>query len=241
MLIQDIQTIQMRDPAAKSWLEVLFCYPGLHAIWFHRVAHPLYKRGIPFIPRFISHLSRFLTGVEIHPGATLGKGVFIDNGIGIVIGETAIVGDNVLLYQGVTLGGTGKDSGKRHPTVGKNAIIGAGAKILGNIQIGNNARISAGSVVLRDIPPNRTVVGVPGRIIDCQNPAVAFNNIEFCPDIEAEVIRSLFERVKALEQDIQNLRATPEHPLDALGTETKTILRADSNRVIEEFLDGAGI
>lgn len=164
-LIADFRIIFDRDPAARNWLEVLICYPGLQALFFHRLAHLLYNLGIPFLPRFISHLARALTGIEIHPGANIGKGVFIDHGMGVVIGETAILGDYCLIYQGVTLGGTGKETGKRHPTLGENVVVGAGAKVLGNIQIGNDVRIGAGSVVLRDVPSNCTVVGIPGRIV----------------------------------------------------------------------------
>ncbi|MCZ8162324.1 MAG: serine O-acetyltransferase, partial [Microcystis sp. LE19-196.1B] len=163
ILLADFKIIFERDPAARNWLEVLFCYPGLQALLCHRFAHWLYHIGIPFIPRLISHLARFLTGIEIHPGAQIGQGVFIDHGMGVVIGETAIVGDYALIYQGVTLGGTGKESGKRHPTLGENVVVGAGAKVLGNIYLGNNVRVGAGSVVLRDIPADCTVVGVPGR------------------------------------------------------------------------------
>lgn len=155
----DFRIIFERDPAARNWLEVVFFYPGLQAILLHRIAHFLYRLGIPFIPRFISFIARFITGIEIHPGATIGKSFFIDHGMGVVIGETAIVGDYVLLYQGVTLGGTGKESGKRHPTLGNNVVVGAGAKVLGNIEVGSNVRIGAGSVVLRDVPSNCTVVG----------------------------------------------------------------------------------
>lgn len=164
-LVEDYAIVMKRDPAAKNWLEVFLLYPGPQAIILYRIAHLLHKVGVFFLPRFISHLARFLTGIEIHPGALIGKGVFIDHGMGVVIGETAVVGDYCLLYQGVTLGGTGKESGKRHPTLGRNVTVGAGAKILGNIYIGNNARIGAVSVVLKDIPPNSTVVGIPGRII----------------------------------------------------------------------------
>lgn len=164
-LVEDYAIVMKRDPAAKNWLEVFLLYPGPQAIIFYRIAHLLHKVGVFFLPRFISHLARFLTGIEIHPGALIGKGVFIDHGMGVVIGETAVVGDYCLLYQGVTLGGTGKDSGKRHPTLNRNVTVGAGAKILGNINIGSNARVGAVSVVLKDIPPNSTVVGIPGRII----------------------------------------------------------------------------
>ena len=164
-LRKDIRVVFERDPAARSVLEVLFCYSGLHAIWLHRISHALYKRGWILIPRMISNLGRFLTGIEIHPGATIGEGLFIDHGTGIVIGETAEVGDDCLIYHGVTLGGTGKDTGKRHPTLGDNVLIGAGTKVLGPVYIGDNARIGAGSVVLKPVPAYATVVGIPGRIV----------------------------------------------------------------------------
>ncbi len=168
-LVEDYVIAMQRDPAANNWLEVLFCYPGPQAIILHRLAHWLHNLGVVFLPRFISHFARFLTGIEIHPGAVIGKGVFIDHGMGVVIGETAVVGDYCLLYQGVTLGATGKESGKRHPTLGCNVTVGAGAKILGNIKIGSHARVGAVTVVLKDVPPNSTVVGIPGRIIDQRN------------------------------------------------------------------------
>lgn len=164
-LVEDYAIIMRRDPAAKNWLEVLFLYPGPQAIILYRIAHLLHNLDILFLPRFISHLARFLTGIEIHPGAVIGKGVFIDHGMGVVIGETAVVGDYCLLYQGVTLGGTGKETGKRHPTLGSNVTVGAGAKILGNINIGDRVRVGAITVVLKDVPSNSTVVGIPGRII----------------------------------------------------------------------------
>jgi serine O-acetyltransferase len=154
-----------RDPAAKSTLEILLCYSGLHAIWMHRINHLLWSHNLRLLARWLSQVARFLTGIEIHPGAQIGRRFFIDHGMGVVIGETAIVGDNVTLYQGVTLGGTGKDKGKRHPTVADDVIIGGGAKILGNITIGENCRIGAGSVVLHNVPENSTVVGVPGHVI----------------------------------------------------------------------------
>lgn len=162
---QDIQVIFERDPAAKSVLEVLLCYPGLHAIWFHRLAHSLYKRGWVVLPRLISQFARFLTGIEIHPGAKISEGLFIDHGSGVVIGETAELGRNVTLYQGVTLGGTGKEKGKRHPTVGDNVVVASGAKVLGSFTVGNNSKIGAGSVVLQAVPPNSTVVGIPGQVV----------------------------------------------------------------------------
>jgi serine O-acetyltransferase len=241
MRLADLQTIYERDPAARNWLEVLFCYPGVQAILFYRLAHWLYCIGIPFLPRLISHLTRFLTGIEIHPGAKIGKGVFIDHGMGVVIGETAIVGDYALIYQEVTLGGTGKEIGKRHPTLGKNVVVGAGAKVLGNIQIGDNVRIGAGSVVLRDVPSNRTVVGIPGRITHHKKETVDFLNQEYLPDVEAQVIRALFDRIKSLEIETETLKLqcgllwTPERE-----KQTHNLL-ADSDILIENFLDGAGI
>ena len=206
-LISDFQIIFERDPAARNWLEVIFCYPGFHALCLHRFAHWLHLHKVSFIPRFISHLGRFFTGIEIHPGAKIGKGVFIDHGMGVVIGETAIVGDYTLIYQGVTLGGTGKESGKRHPTLGNNVIVGAGAKVLGNIQISDRVRIGAGSIVLRDVPPDSTVVGIPGRIITPKS-SNRISPLEHgkLPDIEADVIRSLLSRIEQLEQQVQTLK-----------------------------------
>ena len=162
---EDIQTIYEKDPAATSLLEVLLCYPGFHALFMHRIAHKLNYWKVPLLPRLISHVTRFLTGIEIHPGASIGRRFFIDHGMGVVIGETTIIKDDVLLYQGVTLGGTGKEHGKRHPTVLSGVVIGAGAKVLGNITIGENARIGASSVVIDNVPPHSTVVGIPARIV----------------------------------------------------------------------------
>lgn len=162
---EDIEVIYEEDPAATNLLEILLCYPGLHAIIFYRLAHKLHKWKIPVLPRFISNTTRIITGIEIHPGAEIGRRFFIDHGEGVVIGETTIIGDNVLIYQQVTLGGTGKQKGKRHPTIGNNVIIGAGAKVLGNITIGDEVRVGAGSVVIEDVPSSSTVVGVPGRVV----------------------------------------------------------------------------
>lgn len=237
----DFKIIFDRDPAARNWLEVLFCYPGLQAIVFHRVAHRLYKLRLPFIPRFISAIARFVTGIEIHPGATIGKGFFIDHGMGVVIGETAIVGNDVLLYQGVTLGGTGKESGKRHPTVGNNVVVGAGAKVLGNIEIGSNVRIGAGSVVLRSVPSNCTVVGVPGRIIYRSGARVDPLEHGSLPDSEAEVIRALVDRIEALEQQlekVQQQQAEQDSVVMLLPAAASCQMR---DKVIQQFLDGAGI
>ncbi|GAB4539552.1 MAG: serine O-acetyltransferase [Pleurocapsa sp.] len=198
----DFQIIFDRDPAASNWLEVLICYPGVHALALHRIANWLWHSRVPLIPRFLSHLGRFLTGIEIHPGATIGKGVFIDHGMGVVIGETAIVGDYCLIYQNVTLGGTGKQTGKRHPTLDKNVVVGAGAKVLGNINIGHNVRVGAGSIVLRDVPNDCTVVGIPGRIVSRTGHGCPLEHGTL-PDPEANVIRALLDRIENLEQQIQ--------------------------------------
>ena len=162
---KDIRVIFERDPAAKSVLEVVLCYSGLHAIWLHRISHALFTRGWIVPARLVSNFCRFLTGIEIHPGATIGDGLFIDHGTGIVIGETAEIGKNVTLYQGVTLGGTGKEKGKRHPTIGNNVVVATGAKVLGSFKVGDHAKIGAGSVVLKEVPPYATVVGIPGRVV----------------------------------------------------------------------------
>lgn len=239
-LIADFRIIFERDPAARNWLEVIFCYPGLHALWFHRFSHWLNNKRIPLIPRLISHLARLLTGIEIHPGAQIGKGVFIDHGMGVVIGETAIIGDYTLIYQGVTLGGTGKETGKRHPTLGSNVVVGAGAKVLGNLQIGDNVRIGAGSVVLRDVPSDCTVVGIPGRIV--YRSGVKINPLEHgnLPDSEATVIRTLIDRIESLEQQVQELKTTQllEHCYAGKAT---VDVSSFPEQEIKQFLDGSGI
>lgn len=205
-IIADFKIIFERDPAARNWLEVLLCYPGLQALILHRIAHWLYNLGLPVIPRLISHFARFLTGIEIHPGAKIGKGVFIDHGMGVVIGETAVVGDYCLIYQGVTLGGTGKEKGKRHPTLGENVVVGAGAKVLGNITIGNDVRIGAGSVVLKDVPSNCTVVGIPGRIVYRSGVRIDPLDHSNLPDSEAKIIRTLLDRIEQLEKEVSDLK-----------------------------------
>jgi serine O-acetyltransferase len=263
ILLADFRIIFDRDPAARNWLEVLFCYPGLQALLMHRFAHWLYRLGLPFVPRLISHLARFFTGIEIHPGAQIGQGVFIDHGMGVVIGETAIVGEYALIYQGVTLGGTGKECGKRHPTLGENVVVGAGAKVLGNLLIGNNVRIGAGSVVLRDVPSDCTVVGVPGRIVYRSGERVEPLEHGRLPDSEAQVIRALVDRIENLEQQVQSLQPAQPRVLEpAIAAMSISSNGAASNgnstvpaawapttaancrirdRVIEEFLDGSGI
>jgi serine O-acetyltransferase len=246
-LAADFKIVFERDPAARNGLEVLTCYPGLHALALHRVSHWLWNVGLPLLPRMLSHFSRFLTGIEIHPGATIGQGIFIDHGMGVVIGETAIVGDYALIYQGVTLGGTGKESGKRHPTLGENVVVGAGAKVLGNIQIGNNVRIGAGSVVLREVPSDCTVVGVPGRIVYRSGERVGPLEHGHLPDSEAQVIRALVNRIESLEQDLQaikNKQSNPaeDHVLTAMaGRPDQGSHCRLQDRVLEEFLDGSGI
>jgi len=197
----EIKAVKERDPAAKSALEVLLLYPGLHALMVYRVAHQLWQWKVPFIPRWLSQGTRFLTGVEIHPGAVIGKNFFIDHGMGVVVGETAIIGDNVLLYQGATLGGTGKETGKRHPTVGNNVVVGAGAKILGNIRIGDNAYIGANAVVIKDVPANSTVVGIPGRITRQEGRKIDMKLDHMqVSDPVMENISRLLGRIKTLEQ-----------------------------------------
>ncbi|TVQ06380.1 MAG: serine O-acetyltransferase [Leptolyngbya sp. DLM2.Bin27] len=240
-LIADFRIVFERDPAARNWLEVLTCYPGLHAVVLHRFSHWVWNLGLPLIPRFISHLARFLTGIEIHPGATIGQGIFIDHGMGVVIGETAIIGDFALIYQGVTLGGTGKESGKRHPTLGDNVVVGAGAKVLGNIQLGHNVRIGAGSVVLREVPSDCTVVGVPGRIVYRAGERAEPLEHGRLPDSEAQVIRALLDRIEALEKEVQALGIRPQ-PLLVGAVRSKDGVHCQiKDRAIEEFLDGSGI
>lgn len=201
-LKDDMKAVFERDPAVKSYLEVILCYPGLHAIILHRIAHKLYKRKWFVLSRLISQISRFFTGIEIHPGAVIGKRFFIDHGSGIVIGETTEIGDDVTLYQGVTLGGTGKDKGKRHPTIGHNVTIGSGAKVLGPISIGHNAKIGAGAVVVRCIPPNSTAVGVPAHVVGrdkVEDTYIDLNHTDI-PDPLEDEIEALEKRIRELEK-----------------------------------------
>jgi serine O-acetyltransferase len=200
----DIHSIFERDPAARGILEILFCYPGFHAILFYRLGHWFWKHKIFFLGRFTSHIGRFLTGIEIHPGAKIGQKFFIDHGMGVVIGETAEVGDNVTLYHGVTLGGTTWKKIKRHPTVGNNVVVGTGAKILGPITIGDNTRIGANSVVVNEIPPNSIVVGIPGKVVFRVEgeKRIQMDTAEFMPDPQAKALASLMERVKQLEEKV---------------------------------------
>jgi serine O-acetyltransferase len=206
-LREDIQVVMDRDPAARSALEVILTYSGLHAIWFHRISHRFWKRNFYTLARMISQFARFLTGIEIHPGAKIGKGLFIDHGMAVVIGETCEIGDNVTLYQGVTLGGTGKEKGKRHPTIGNNVLIASGAKVLGSMKIGDNSKIGAGSVVLQEVPPNSTVVGIPGRIVvqDGRKVGQEFDQVNL-PDPISEVLRSMQREIDALRQEVKQLK-----------------------------------
>jgi serine O-acetyltransferase len=209
-LRDDIRTVMQRDPAARSSWEVILCYPGVHALALHRVAHRLWRDGWTTSARWVSHVSRFVTGIEIHPAARLGRGLFIDHGMGVVIGETAEIGDNVTLLQGVTLGGTSLKKEKRHPTLGNNVTVGAGAKIIGGFTIGDNSRIGAGSVVVREVPPNCVVVGVPGRVTykDGQRVDGIDLNQTDLPDPVTKALEQLVERIRALEAEIETLRKT---------------------------------
>ena len=197
---EEINCTKDRDPAAKNTLEVILLYAGLHAIILYRIAHKLWKLKIPIFPRAISQFGRFVTGIEIHPGATIAKGLFIDHGTGVVIGETSIIGENVTLFQGVTLGGTGKETGKRHPTIGNNVVIGAGAKVLGNITIGDNSYVGANAVVLRDVPHNSTVVGVPGHLTKQEGKKIdlTMDHVQVSDPIMAHM-KDILKRLKSLE------------------------------------------
>ena len=207
-MFRDVKAVFNRDPAARNILEVLFCYSGLHATIFHRIAHFLWKIKFPVLPRMISQISRFFTGIEIHPGAQIGRGFFIDHGMGVVIGETTIIGDNVTLFQGVTLGGTGKEKGKRHPTLKNNVVIGTGAKVLGNITLGDNVSVGANAVVLKDVPADCTVVGIPGRIARKKGEKVPGINIDYTnlPDPLAERLANLQKEIDYIERTLGDMK-----------------------------------
>ena len=209
----DVRVIFERDPAPKSKLEVVLNYPGLHAIWMHRVAHFFYNRQWYLLARMISHVSRFLTQVEIHPGAKLGDGLFIDHGCGVVIGETCEIGENVTVFQGVTLGGSGKEKGKRHPTIGDNVVVSTGAKVLGSFTVGNNAKIGAGSVVLKAVPENCTVVGIPGRVIAGHRPKDKYD-IDLRHDQMPDPIREMFNLLQDRIQDLEARVKEVEYEFD---------------------------
>ena len=234
-LSEDIQTVFARDPAARSTLEVIFCYPGLHALWLHRFAHYLWQHRLRFLARLLSHITRFLTGIEIHPEAKIGRRFFIDHGAGVVIGETAEIGDDVLLYQGVVLGGTTLKKEKRHPTVGNSVVIGAGAIALGAITIGDGARIGSGSVVVKSVPPRATVVGVPGRIVeDKKKPPMDLEHGKL-PDPVAEAIKLVLREQDRLEERLKRLESSSGMvaPEDELRERRREIER--------EFSQGGGI
>ncbi len=219
---EDVAAVFESDPAARSYLEVLFCYPGLHAVWAQHATHWLWQHRFRFLARFGSQVARLLTGIEIHPGAQIGRRLFIDHGMSVVIGETSIVGDDVTLYQGVTLGGTGKEKGKRHPTIGNRVTIGSGAKILGNITVGDNCRVGAGSVVLRSVPPNSTIVGVPGHIVLRDGQRVVISDPKEIRDPLSDVIIKLAKEVHELRERFQ------EHTHEALGAEPDLTIDEES-------------
>jgi len=210
---EDVRTIREKDPAARGTLEILLCYPGLHALGCHRLAHRLWRWQVPVLPRLLSHLSRFFTGIEIHPGATIGHRVFIDHGMGVVIGETTVVGDDCLIYQGVTLGGTSTSRGKRHPTLEEHVVVGSGAKVLGNITIGHHSRVGAGSVVVKSAPPHSTIVGIPGRVLEeaADEERRPGHELEHnrIPDPTARAITALHEQVGSLARQVAELRQQP--------------------------------
>ncbi|MBW3050275.1 serine O-acetyltransferase [Prochlorococcus marinus XMU1403] len=234
----DFSIIKERDPAARGFLEIVFCYPGFQALVVHRISHKLWNLKVPLVPRLLSQITRFLTGVEIHPGAKIGKAVFIDHGMGVVIGETSEIGNRCLLYQGVTLGGTGKENGKRHPTLEANVVIGAGAKVLGAIIVGTNTRIGAGSVVVRDVEADSTVVGIPGRVV--HQSGVKINPLAHSalPDTEGNVIRNLMERIDELENQVINFQEIIRN--SNIGINDKNIHQGESQNLkdkeIMEFI-----
>jgi serine O-acetyltransferase len=237
-ITSDVRAVQERDPAATSKLEIITSYSGLHALWLHRLAHRMETAGVPLLPRWVSQFNRFVTGIEIHPGAKIGKGLFIDHGSGVVIGETTEIGDDVTLYQGVTLGGTGKETGKRHPTVGDNVVFGAGAKVLGAVTIGDNAKIGAGSVVVTDVPRNSTVVGNPGRPVLLEGQKVGIPDIDYrhLPDPVAEAIKCLVARIVEMEKELDEI-----HP-ERSGKREEAVRQTQA--ILAEFLqfdEGAGI
>ena len=233
---EDIQTVFARDPAARSLCEVIFCYPGLHAVWLHRTAHFLWKHKLLFFARLLSHINRFLTGIEIHPGAKIGRRLFIDHGMGIVIGETTEIGDDVLLYQGVVLGGATLKKGKRHPTIGNQVVIGTGATVLGDISVGDGARVGSGSVVIKSVPPGVTVVGIPGRAVKDHPQTILDLEHGNLPDPVAEAIKFVLKEQDHFDERLKRL----ENRTGLKTVDTQEI--KDKRREIEEgFNNGAGI
>jgi serine O-acetyltransferase len=229
---EDIRTVFVKDPAARSTIEVLTCYPGLHALWLHRIAHFLWWHHMRFMARLLSHFSRFLTAIEIHPGAKIGRRFFIDHGAGVVIGETTEIGDDVLMYQGVVLGGTSLEKGKRHPTIGNNVVIGTGAVALGAITIGDGARVGSGSVVIKSVPPGATVVGIPGRVIDEHRKPVVDLEHGRLPDPVAEAIRVVLSEQANLEKRLKELES--KSGISVPRDELKKRIR----EIMEEFNQG---
>ena len=211
-LKEDLKAVFDRDPAVRSSLEVVFCYPGFHALLFYRLAHALWVRNFFFLGRLVSQMGRFFTGIEIHPGAKIGRGFFIDHGMGVVIGETAEIGNNCTLYHGVTLGGTSWAKEKRHPTLGDNVIVGSGAKILGPFTVGDNSKVGSNSVVVKEVPPNSTVVGVPGRVVMSEGQSITRADLEHgqLPDPEAKAISCLFDQIRSLERKVKTLTEEQE-------------------------------
>jgi serine O-acetyltransferase len=223
LIREDVTNVMDHDPAAKSRLEVLLCYAGLHAVWFYRMNHWLWNHGLFLLARWLSEVARWLTGIEIHPGARIGRRLFIDHGMGVVIGETSVIGDDVTLYQGVTLGGTGKEHGKRHPTLEDNVVVGGGAKILGNIIVGKNCRIGAGSVVLRNVPENSTVVGVPGHIVFREGKRVVITDPKQINDPLSEALASVASEVNKLRERVQRLEGT-EHATEPVPESLQRVM-----------------
>ena len=223
LIREDVANVMESDPAAKSRVEILLCYAGLHAVWFYRVNHWLWNHRLGLAARWLSQVARFLTGIEIHPGAKIGRRLFIDHGMGVVIGETTTVGDDVTLYQGVTLGGTGKEHGKRHPTIEDGVVVGGGAKILGNITIGKNCRIGAGSVVLRNVPDNSTVVGVPAHIIFREGKRVVITDPKQINDPLSEALASVASEVHKLQERVRQLEGS-EHKTETLSESLQRIM-----------------
>ncbi len=231
-MAEDIKSAMKKDPAAKSMLEVMLCYPGIHALWFHRIAHFFYNRKRYIIARLVSHFARFITGVEIHPGANIGRRVFIDHGMGVVIGETSEIGDDNLIYKGVVLGGTNLEKGKRHPTLGKNVVVGSNACILGPIKIGDGARIGSGSVVVKDVPIGATVVGVPGKIVEKKTAEKLELDFEHgnLPDPVADVVQIMLKIQHELEQRLEPIEK--DHNI-----KTRSIFHDYEERAVEELPD----
>jgi serine O-acetyltransferase len=233
---EDVRSVSERDPAASSWIMVLLCYPGLHAVWAHPVQHWLWRRRCKLLARLLSQAARFWTGVEIHPGARLGRRLFIDHGAGVVIGETATLGDDVTLYQGVTLGGTGKGEGKRHPTLRNGVFVGSNANILGDITIGENSRVGAGSVVLRDVPPDSTVVGVPAHIVYQAGERVLITDPHQINDPLSDVIIALADEVKRLSLRVERLDGELQHAVAAGPASALTVEKEQSAQYRSEQL-----